>query len=83
VTGAGAYCGSMGTPPPCGLAPVPEDDPGAYVGMPVGEAERTAASRGWRTVRSLPPDAVITMEYVAGRLNFVVADGSVIRAWHG
>ncbi len=39
--------------------------------------------RGWTTVRSLPPGAIITMEYLSGRLNFEVRDGVVTRAWKG
>ncbi|MDF3290433.1 MULTISPECIES: I78 family peptidase inhibitor [Streptomyces] len=63
--------------------PVPEDDLGQYVGMPAQEAERTAARHGWTTVRALPPDAVITLEYLAGRLNLTVQDGVVTRCWAG
>lgn len=61
----------------------PSDDVAAYRGMQQQEAERRARQRGWTTVRSLPPDAVITMEYVVGRLNFTVADGRVRRSWIG
>ena len=50
--------------------------------LPTG-AERLARERGWSTVRSLPPGAIITMEYRAGRLNFEVKDGRVARAWKG
>ncbi|MEE1943254.1 I78 family peptidase inhibitor [Streptomyces sp. TRM 70361] len=71
------------------MAPVPtsprtpDDDPETYVGLDVRAAEQQARDRGWTTVRTLPPDAVITMEYVAGRLNFTVRDGSVVRSWKG
>lgn len=34
-------------------------------------------------MRSLPPGAIITMEYLVGRLNFEVADGAVVRCWKG
>lgn len=34
-------------------------------------------------MRSLPPGAIITMEYRQGRLNFEVKDGQVARAWKG
>lgn len=34
-------------------------------------------------MRSLPPGAIITMEYRAGRLNFEVREGRVARAWKG
>jgi Peptidase inhibitor I78 family len=61
----------------------PDDSPEAYVGLPVADAERRAAERGWRTVRTLPPDAVITMEYAVGRLNLTVRDGAVTRCWKG
>lgn len=61
----------------------PEDDPEAYVGLDAEDAERRARERGWSTVRSLPPGAIITMEYLIGRLNFEVQDGTVTRAWKG
>ncbi|WP_128375575.1 I78 family peptidase inhibitor [Streptomyces cavernae] len=61
----------------------PQDSPDAYVGLDATEAERLARERGWTTVRSLPPGAIITMEYLVGRLNFEVAGGTVKRAWKG
>ncbi|MBW1599249.1 I78 family peptidase inhibitor [Streptomyces sp. JJ38] len=61
----------------------PDDDPEAYAGMPVTAAEERARSRGWTTVRVLPPDAVVTMEYVAGRLNLTAEDDTVVRGWKG
>jgi hypothetical protein len=61
----------------------PQDSPDAYVGLEAAHAERLARQRGWPTVRSLPPGAIITMEYRAGRLNFEVRDGRVTRAWKG
>ncbi|MEU5433475.1 I78 family peptidase inhibitor [Streptomyces sp. NPDC020719] len=61
----------------------PDDAPDAYVGLPGEDAERLARARGWSTVRSLPPGSIITMEYLEGRLNFEVADGTVIRCWRG
>ncbi|MBD3931479.1 proteinase inhibitor I78 [Streptomyces chumphonensis] len=61
----------------------PDDDPESYAGMPVRAAEELARSRGWSTVRVLPPDAVITMEYLAGRLNFAAEDDTVLRSWKG
>ncbi|WP_327291796.1 I78 family peptidase inhibitor [Streptomyces sp. NBC_01198] len=64
-------------------APNPHDDLDAYPGLPEEEAVRRAYDHGWQTVRSLPPDAVVTMEYVAGRLNFTVADGRIRRCWLG
>ncbi|MEU3840023.1 I78 family peptidase inhibitor [Streptomyces sp. NPDC028635] len=61
----------------------PQDSPEGYVGLDAERAERLARERGWSTVRPLPPGAVITMEYRAGRLNFEVDDGRVVRAWKG
>ncbi|MFJ9246299.1 I78 family peptidase inhibitor [Streptomyces sp. NPDC101776] len=61
----------------------PQDSPNSYVGLDAAEAERLARERGWSTVRSLPPGAIITMEFRVGRLNFEVADGTVARAWKG
>ncbi|WP_189885018.1 I78 family peptidase inhibitor [Streptomyces xantholiticus] len=66
------------TPPP-----QPDDSPESYVGLDAAEAERQARERGWSTVRALPPGSIITMEYMVGRLNFEVKDGSVIRCWKG
>ncbi|WP_320773886.1 I78 family peptidase inhibitor [Streptomyces sp. CRN 30] len=61
----------------------PQDVPDAYVGLDERNAEHRARERGWSTVRSLPPGAIITMEYLAGRLNFEVRDGRVTRCWKG
>ncbi|WAZ20710.1 I78 family peptidase inhibitor [Streptomyces cinnabarinus] len=61
----------------------PQDQPDSYLGLPADRAERLARERGWTTVRSLPPGAIITMEYLSGRLNFEVRDGVVTRAWKG
>ena len=61
----------------------PHDDLDAYLGLEEAEARSRAAERGWTTLRSLPPGAVVTMEYVAGRLNFTVDDGRVRRCWLG
>jgi peptidase inhibitor I78 family protein len=63
----------------------PQDDPESYVGLPAEAAEKRAYARGWTTVRSLPPDAIITMEYLSGRLNFAVekSTGNVVRCWKG
>lgn len=55
----------------------------AYVGLAAGGAETQARERGWSTVRALPPGAIITMEYLAGRLNFEVKEGVVVRCWKG
>ncbi|MEU6539899.1 I78 family peptidase inhibitor [Streptomyces sp. NPDC047000] len=63
--------------------PEPQDDPAAYAGLDAAEAERLARERGWSPVRSLPPGAIITMEYRVGRLNFEVEGGRVRRAWKG
>ena len=48
------------------------------MGLPADEAERRAGERGWTKVRALPPGAIITMEYRAGRLNFTVTDAAVL-----
>ena len=61
----------------------PQDEPDAYVGLAADDAERHAYARGWSTVRTLAPDAVITMEYVTGRLNFAVQNDTVVRCWKG
>ncbi|WP_046728997.1 I78 family peptidase inhibitor [Streptomyces humi] len=61
----------------------PQDSPQGYVGLDADEAQRLARGRGWSTVRALPPGAIVTMEYRAGRLNFEVRDGVVTRAWKG
>ncbi|MEU3875182.1 MULTISPECIES: I78 family peptidase inhibitor [Streptomyces] len=61
----------------------PDDDPEGYTGLPAGPAAERARERGWTDVRTLPPGAIITMEYRAGRLNFEVEDGVVRRSWKG
>lgn len=61
----------------------PQDNPDTYVGLDSARAERLARGRGWTVVRSLPPGAIITMEYRSGRLNFEVTDGTVTRCWKG
>ncbi|MDI3418986.1 MULTISPECIES: I78 family peptidase inhibitor [Streptomyces] len=61
----------------------PQDTPDAYVGLDAEGAERQARERGWSTVRALPPGAIVTMEYLAGRLNFEVSEGTVKRCWKG
>jgi hypothetical protein len=61
----------------------PDDSPESYVGLPAEGAEQQARERGWTTVRSLPPGAIITMEYLVGRLNFEVQGGKVTRCWLG
>ena len=61
----------------------PRDDLDAYLGQTEAEAEEQARARGWTTVRSLPPGAVVTMEYVRGRLNFTVDEDRVRRCWQG
>ncbi|GAA2065343.1 I78 family peptidase inhibitor [Streptomyces carpaticus] len=61
----------------------PDDDPETYVGLAADRAERQATERGWGTVRRLAPDAIITMEYMPGRLNLAVKDGEVVRCWQG
>lgn len=72
-----------------GMAPIPtpsaqpDDTPGEYVGLAADTAERRARSRGWSTVRSLPPGAIITMEFLSGRINFEVDGARVTRCWVG
>ncbi|MER5769459.1 I78 family peptidase inhibitor [Streptomyces sp. NPDC001985] len=61
----------------------PDDATAAYVGLSAESAERRAREHGWTTVRSLPPGAIITLEYLAGRLNFEVKGDRVIRCWSG
>ncbi|MFF3327202.1 proteinase inhibitor I78 [Streptomyces sp. NPDC002889] len=61
----------------------PEDAPDSYVGLGTQAAEMLARQRGWTSVRSVPKGAIITMEYMVGRLNFEVEDGTVIRCWKG
>ncbi|TPQ19997.1 I78 family peptidase inhibitor [Streptomyces sporangiiformans] len=61
----------------------PQDNPDAYVGMDESSAEQAARERGWSPVRKLPPGAIITMEYMSGRLNFEISDGRVKRCWKG
>ncbi|QKV95750.1 proteinase inhibitor I78 [Streptomyces sp. NA02950] len=61
----------------------PDDDLDSYVGLDASTAEEVARERGWTTVRALPPGAIITMEYLVGRINFEVADNAVRRCWHG
>lgn len=68
------------TPPP---SQPPEDALDAYVGLPAQAAEERAKGNGWTRVRTLPPGAIITMEYLHGRINFTVEEGSVTRAWAG
>ncbi|WP_461029217.1 I78 family peptidase inhibitor [Streptomyces sparsus] len=59
------------------------DETGAYVGLSESAARELAESRGWSTVRVVEPDAMITMEYLEGRLNMTVSDGVVVRCWKG
>jgi len=59
------------------------DEPESYLGLSADAAEEQARQRGWSTVRRLAPDAIITMEYVEGRLNLAVEDGTVVRCWTG
>ncbi|MFD5519412.1 proteinase inhibitor I78 [Streptomyces sp. NPDC127066] len=61
----------------------PQDSPESYVGMEVSSARERAQEHGWPTVRALPHGAIITMEYLVGRLNFEVTDGTVTRCWKG
>ncbi|WP_326691396.1 MULTISPECIES: hypothetical protein [unclassified Streptomyces] len=60
-----------------------DDDPETYVGMSPQDAERRAREQGWTTVRQLAPDALVTMEYLSGRINLAVQDEQVVRCWKG
>ena len=68
------------TPPP---PRPPEDALDSYIGLSAQEAQERAKARGWTRVRELPPGAIITLEYLHGRINFTVENGSVTRAWAG
>lgn len=59
------------------------DTTDSYLGLNAEAAGERARAAGWQTVRSLPPDAIITMEYLEGRLNFAVRDEVVVRCWVG
>ncbi|MET7641619.1 I78 family peptidase inhibitor [Streptomyces sp. NPDC005438] len=64
----------------------PEHDaqePESFVGLAAEEAERRAYDHGWSTVRTVAPGAILTMEYLTGRLNLAVEDGTVVRCWKG
>lgn len=65
------------------LPPDPDDALDDYVGLDADTAAGRARAHGWTTVRALPPGVVITMEYLVGRLNFEVVDGTVRRCWKG
>lgn len=75
-------------PPPSGRpasgsgGPEPADTD-AYVGLAVQAARQRAGEHGWQNVRVLATDAIITMEYMVGRLNFAVEDERVVRCWQG
>ncbi|MEV7118774.1 proteinase inhibitor I78 [Kitasatospora griseola] len=60
-----------------------EDRLDDYLGLPVERARALAAERGWRTVRAVEPEALLTMEYRSERLNLTVRAGVVERAWAG
>jgi hypothetical protein len=59
-----------------------DDDADGYVGLAREDAEERARSQGW-TARSLAPGAVVTAEWRSRRINFLVVDGVVQRAWKG
>ncbi len=77
------------TPTVAAMAPLPDlpaepdDDLDAYVGLEAEAAADRARARGWTDVRALAPGTIITLQYVFGRLNFEVADGTVRRCWKG
>ncbi|EOT02875.1 hypothetical protein K530_16499 [Streptomyces noursei CCRC 11814] len=53
------------------------------MGLTQEAAEERARRQGWRTVRAVPPGAMLTMEYLVGRINFEVEGGAVVRSWRG
>jgi hypothetical protein len=61
----------------------PKDDPKEYVGLTVDEARELAGRHGWTRIRVLPPGALITMEYLVGRMNFEADGDRVVRCWTG
>lgn len=69
---------SLPTPPA-----QPDDATDAYVGLAADAAEQLARSRGWDTVRAVPPGSFLTMEFRSGRINFQVEDATVTRCWVG
>ncbi|MEV2259933.1 I78 family peptidase inhibitor [Streptomyces anulatus] len=69
---------SLPTPPS-----QPDDAADSYVGLAADTAERQARSRGWDTVRAVPPGTFLTMEFRHGRINFQVEDDTVTRCWVG
>ena len=88
VGAAGLPTGSANTYGDVMAPQTPADEPLAdeldsYLGLSAQAAERRAGERGWSTVRTLAPDAIITMEFVVGRLNLTVRDGTVVRCWKG
>ncbi|MFE7316286.1 I78 family peptidase inhibitor [Streptomyces sp. NPDC057555] len=66
-----------------GEIPDVQDDPERYVGLDQQAAQEQALAQGWSTVRAVPPGAMLTMEYLVGRINFEVKDGVVARSWRG
>ncbi|MFH8612426.1 I78 family peptidase inhibitor [Streptomyces sp. NPDC018029] len=70
-------------PTPPAEPPESADSLDGYVGLTADAAGQRARERGWSTVRSLAPGTIITMEYLAGRLNFEVEEGVVRRCWKG
>ncbi|AXI76756.1 proteinase inhibitor I78 [Peterkaempfera bronchialis] len=61
----------------------PHEDPEGYVGLSAEQAEAVARQRGWTTVRVVARDALVTLEYRSGRINFAADDGRVVRCWFG
>ncbi|WP_377272383.1 I78 family peptidase inhibitor [Peterkaempfera sp. SMS 1(5)a] len=61
----------------------PQDDPESYLGLAVEQAEAVARTRGWTAVRVVAPDALVTLEYRVGRINFAADGGRVVRCWTG
>ena len=60
----------------------PVDDPDRYVGLSVDAARDLALEAGWGRVREVTgEDVVITLEWLADRVNFHVRDGTVVKCW--
>ncbi len=59
-----------------------DEDLIGYVGLAREDAEKRAREEGW-FVRSVAPDVMLTMEWRSGRINFLIVDSVVTRAWKG
>jgi len=81
-----AACGSAGTgpgaEPPITTAPLDDRDSDSFIGLTVEAAGERAEAQGrvWRVVVEDGVDLIITMDFLADRLNFSVEDGIVVDA---